>query len=173
MDSYEVKDKTSISEHLILLGFVIFSVLCITGYGANYTAELVNAGDELQYTSIADVIAKNATVCFTSSILLEIFYLYPALVNINTTTGSVSLLVEYVRNGTYCDAAMVQSSGFDAYSLRQKEDNEIDICDDVRIVNDEIILTVPNVLFASSAFAATSMGKEFISMINTHIDNLM
>jgi len=126
----------------------------------------VNAGDELQYTSIADVIAKNATVCFTSSILLEIFYLYPALVNINTTTGSVSLLVEYVRNGTYCDAAMVQSSGFDAYSLRQKEDNEIDICDDVRIVNDEIILTVPNVLFASSAFAATSMGKEFISMIN-------
>jgi len=100
-------------------------------------------------------------------------YLYPALVNVNTTTGSVSSLVEYVRSGTYCDVAILQSYGFDAYSLKRKEEYDNDICEDVRIVNDEMILNVPNVLFASRAFAATSMGKEFISMINANIDNLM
>ena len=112
-------------------------------------------------------------MCFSNSLRAEMRYLYPALINVNTTTGSMTSLVENVRSETYCDVAIVQSYGFDAYSLREKEEDNNDICDDVRIVNDEIILNVPTVLFASRAFAATSMGKEFISMINAHIDNLM
>jgi len=167
-EAFEVREKTSISEHIIIFGLVTFSVLFITGYGANYTAGLINNTKEPEYNSLSEAIEKNATICIPPQIEDELTFLYPELSNYKLS-GSVPLVVR--NDDGICDAGITSSLVFEQFATAEIDGYTVEeTCKRmVMIYEEDPIIIVADALPLSRYFTSTDIGREFVKTINFYI----
>ena len=165
-ESFEVDEKSSISEHLLIFGIIVFSVLFITGYGANYTASLINGVDGPEYNSFSEAIEESATVCIPRQIEMELTFLYPELSNYKESFN----IPQDVLDET-CDVGITSNLFFEEYVIVGWSNmTEDELCDKiVMIYEGGPIITLPNSLSLSKNFTATELGAEFLRTLNFFI----
>jgi len=165
-ESFEVNEKSSISDHLLIFGIIVFSVLFITGYGANYTAGLINGGDRPEYNSFSEAIENNATVCIPRQIEQELTFLYPELSNYFLGFN----IPQNVLDGI-CDVGIISSFVFEEFVLAEWGNlTEKELCNEmVMIYEEDPIITIPNSLALSRNFTSTELGAEFLRTLDFYI----
>ena len=158
------ENKLSLPEHILLFGFILFSILFLTSYESSYTAGLVNSKYGAEYDSLSGAISENVSVCVFPPIKTTLQFLYPSLRNTEEVDDTIEM-VESIKNGT-CGAGILHSLAFEPMYY---EDNKI--CDDILASYEETILSAPNSIFLSRNYSLSSEGKELLAGLNLHINS--
>lgn len=140
-------DHLSSAEHVVMIGFIIFSVLIITAFTATATAFIVLSSSDVTYSSIYDVMEDDdARVCSYESIQDNLLYDYPALrhqliypkLSSESPEDFLGLLFRDKNDERRCDAIIMNSEEYEYIILSTDKE----FCKRTKIITNKVLAEV-------------------------------
>ena len=164
----------SSAEHVILIGFIIFSVLVLTAFTATATAFLVLNPSNVRYASIYEVIEdENVKVCTSEGVRDDLLYTYPGLsrqlVYPKMEGDTPEIFLEKIttmdENNRECDVAIMNSEEYESIILSTGDT----YCSNTKIITDERLASIEVVLFFRADLDAVK--SQIINEFNRYLED--